>query len=106
MQYRKMTDPDDCWGAQVIMNSIEKCWVAVDQEIFITAGIHALLNCLWRHFYNENPPAALSQQIAEYLQQTGLFSNLASSVQIHLNANSKEVCLICLQKWRCTNDRK
>ena len=101
-----MTDPDDCWGAQVIMNSIEKYWVAVDQEIFITAGIHALLNHLWRYLYNEDPPAALSQQIAEYLQQTGLFANLASSVQIHLNANSQEVCLICLQKWRCINDRK
>ena len=127
MQYREMTDLDDHQGAQVIMNSIEKCWAAADQEIFITAvilnpfyhnspfaplhflnnaGIHALLNCLWRCFYNEDPLAALSQQIAEYLQQTGLFANLDSSIQIHLNANFREVCLTCLQKQTCTNDRK
>jgi hypothetical protein len=127
MQYREMTDPDNRRGAQVIMNSIEKRWAAADQEIFIAAvilnpfyqnspfsplhflnnaGIHALLNRLWRRFYNEDPPAALSQQIAEYLQQTGLFANLDSSIRIHLNANSREVCLICLQKWMCTDDRK
>ncbi|KIM77322.1 hypothetical protein PILCRDRAFT_12140 [Piloderma croceum F 1598] len=93
------------------MNNIKKRWGAADQEIFITAVIlnsfyqnspfaplhflnnaviHALLNHLWRHFYNEDPPAAFSQKIAKYLQQTGLFANLASSVQIHLNASSRE----------------
>ena len=124
MQYRAITDHQ---GAQVIMNSIEKCWAAADQEIFIAAvilnpfyqnspfaplhflnnaGIHALLNGLWSHFYNEDPPAPFSQQIAEYLQQTGLFTNLNSSIQIHLSANSQEICLLCLQMWMCPNDRK
>ena len=113
MQYREMTDPDNRRGAQVIMNSIEKHWAAADQENFITAvilnpfyqnspfaplhflnnaGIHALLNHLWTCFYNKAPPAAVSQNVAKYLQQTGLFANLDSSIQIHLNANSQEVC--------------
>jgi hypothetical protein len=112
MQYKSMTDPEDVVGCTAIIESIEARWATADQEIFIAAvvlnpfyqstpfaalqfltnaGIHSMLGCLWRRFFEEEPPPELHQQINGYLHGTDLFSDLKFACGIAQVAANREV---------------
>uniref|UniRef100_A0A0W0F2I9 HAT C-terminal dimerisation domain-containing protein n=1 Tax=Moniliophthora roreri TaxID=221103 RepID=A0A0W0F2I9_MONRR len=95
---RRGTEAD--LGIAAILQSLEKCWAKADQEVFVAAiilnpffqsspfsqdniffniaGITALLSKLWKCFYYEDAPTALSIQIQAYLQQQGMFQTIES----------------------------
>lgn len=112
MQYQSMTDQEDAEGCMAIIESIEARWATADQEIFIAAvvlnpfyqstpfaplqfltnaGIHSMLERLWRRFYEKDPPPEFHPQITDYLRGTGQFCDLTSSCGIAEVAANREV---------------
>lgn len=99
LQYTEMAkaDTEDNVACTAIIKSIETRWSKADQEVFIAAvvvnpfyqntpfaplrqltlhGIQMMLYRLWLRFYKTEPPELLSEQVKEYLTETGLFSDL------------------------------
>ncbi|KIK97057.1 hypothetical protein PAXRUDRAFT_767640 [Paxillus rubicundulus Ve08.2h10] len=97
MQYKSMLEPEDVGAVVAIIGSIEWRWEKCDQEIFIAAivlnlfykttpfshipelnntNICTLLECLYAHFFQYEPPSEFDNQLSHYLQDTGEFQNL------------------------------
>lgn len=116
MQYINMTDAKDQKGRDAILQSIEAHWARADQEIFIAAvilnpffqstpfaahrcftnaGIHSMIDRLWKQFYDgSEPPPELHQQTRDYLNRTGFFEDLDSQIKIATIAAEREVSVL------------
>jgi len=113
MQYQKMTGKADCVASHSIISSLEKHWMAADQDIFIAtvivnpffragpfgchprfvvSGIIELLEHLYTQFFWEEPPPGFSPELSDYLTAEGQYSALCATCLRHNTAAEKEVC--------------
>ena len=104
MQYQQLTDEDDHIASKSIISSLEKHWMAADQDIFIAtvivnpfyradplsrhprfviAGIIKLLGCLYTWFFLEDPPHSFNAELHNYLTAEGQYSQLCTTCVMH-----------------------
>jgi hypothetical protein len=104
-RYRAMTGPEDATAHTAILNSLEKRWLAADQEVFIAtvivnpifqaspfapgtrfivARIKTLLSSLYTRFFKSDPPNAFYEEVHDYLTKTGRYSGLESICYMHI----------------------
>ena len=98
-----------------IMDSLEKHWGKVDQEVFVAAvilnpmyktrpfsrnrkfthaGIYLLLVKLWKHFYcGVDPPVELQREMMDYLQGVGDYEGMNAWVQATIQNSAMNVSL-------------
>lgn len=110
-RYRAMTGPEDAIGCAAILASLEKHWLAADQNIFITtvivnplfqttpftpgphftnAHIQSLLGLLYSRFFQLSSPESFYTELLEYLMGAGQYSELVEVCSWHIR-NSKRV---------------
>jgi len=115
MQYRRMADKDDSIASAMIISSLEKCWMAADQDIFIAAvivnpffwmvpfgcnprfvvsGIINLLECLSTRFFQESTPHIFGSELRDYLTAEGQYTTLHSTCIRHEIRAQNEVCSV------------
>lgn len=96
-RYQAMTGPEDATARTAILNSLEKRWLAADQDVFIAtvivnpffqaspfapgprfivARIKTLLSSLYTRFFQSDPPDAFYEEVHEYLTRTGRYDVL------------------------------
>ncbi|KAF8980367.1 hypothetical protein BDQ17DRAFT_1179632, partial [Cyathus striatus] len=95
----KNEDGDQEGLIQSILDSLDKCWMASDQDIFVAAvfcnlvykilpfsqqhpdltlaGFWTLLCHLWKHFYNETSSFDLFNEVRQYCDESGSYRHLA-----------------------------
>ena len=104
MKYKRLSDLADQVASAAIVSSLEKRWMAADQEIFIAtvivnpffriapfarhprfvvAGIIELLEHLYAQFFQENPPFQFGIELREYLMAKGQYSALHATCIRH-----------------------
>lgn len=97
MQYQKMATGGNHIASTAIIASLEKRWMAADQDIFIAtvivnpffravpfarhsrfvvSGIIILLESLYTRFFQERPPFSFSTELRDYLRAEGQYSAL------------------------------
>lgn len=112
MQYRQMTDKDDHIASVSIISSLEKRWMAADQDIFIAAvivnpffravpfdrnprfvvaGIIDLLGSLYTRFFWEAPPPVFGSELREYLMAEGQYVALRATCIRHETMAQEQV---------------
>ena len=110
MQYQQMADGDD-HAATSILSSLEKCWMAADQDVFIAtmivnpffhtepfslhsrfvvAGVIELLGCLYTRFFQEEPPYSFSAELHDYLMADGQYTKLRATCIRHKLATQEQ----------------
>ena len=115
MQYQKMTDEADRVAATSIISSLEKRWMAADQDVFIAtvivnpffradplghhprfvvAGIIELLGRLYTRFFKEEPPYNFGTELRDYLTTEGQYSELHATCFRHKMTAKQQVCPI------------
>ena len=112
MQYQKLTDIDDLTASTSIISSLEKRWMAADQDIFIAtvivnpfyradpfsrhlrfivAGIVELLGRLYARFFAEQPPHNFRTELRDYLTAEGQYSQLHITCATHKIMSKEQV---------------
>ena len=113
MQYQQTTDEADRTASRSIIASLEKCWMAADQDIFIStviinpffradpfahhprfvvASIIELLGRLYTRFFLEEPPHLFNVELCDYLTAAGQYSELHATCLRHKVTASQQVC--------------
>ena len=113
-QYQAMADRDieDRIGCDAILNSLEKCWLATDQLIFIAAvivnlffwttqfaphphvinsRIKSFLTSLFNRFFQLEVPNAFHTELREFSMGSGQYSELRSTCARHMYNGTHEV---------------
>ena len=111
--YSKLLNAEDIKACDTILASIEWHWLKTDQDIFIAgvllnpfhksipfhaapfstlASLYNLLHCLWRRFYQEDPPAELYSEYKAYINGTGDFQAMHIFMQGMQLSAEKELC--------------
>jgi len=115
MQYQQMTDEDDRVASTSINSSLEKWWMAADQDIFIAAvivnpffrvglfghnprfviaGVIDLLERLYTRFFQEEPPFVLGRELHDYLTGEGRYVALRATCVRHELTAREQVCSV------------
>ena len=113
-RYRVMAGPDDTTACAAILNSLEKRWLAADQDVFIAAviinpffratpfapgtrfivaRIKTLLSSLYTRFFQSDPPDTFFTELHDYLTRSGHYSELELICNMHIRRSKDEVCL-------------
>ena len=113
MQYQQMKDKDDLAASASIISSLEKCWAAADQDIFIAtvivnpffraepfsrrprfvvAGIIEFLRRTYTRFFMEDAPYAFDVELRDYLTAGGQYSELRATCLRHKAGAQQRVC--------------
>ncbi|KAF9647431.1 hypothetical protein BDM02DRAFT_3098174 [Thelephora ganbajun] len=104
MKYQQMVDNDDRAAPTAIISSLEKRWMAADQDIFIAtvivnpffridpfgphirfvvAEVIGLLQRLYARFFREEAPHSFSTELRDYLWAEGQYSELHATCLRH-----------------------
>ena len=113
MQYQHMADEADRTASTSIISSLEKCWMAADQDIFIAtvivnpffradtfarhprfvvAGIIELLRHLYTRFFLEEPQHLFDVELRDYLMAAGQYLELRATCLRHEAIAHQQVC--------------
>ena len=113
-QYQAMVDPEDVVACTAILNSLEKCWLVADQDIFIAvvivnpffwvtpfapgphfnnAHIRTLLVSLYSQFFQSQPPITFHTEVQDYLMGSSHYRELESLCAVQVSIFWHEVCL-------------
>lgn len=105
VQYRAMTNTEDLVGCTAILNSLEKRWLAADQDVFIAtvivnplfrtapfasgprfiiARIKTLLASLYLRFFQSEAPAMFYTELHDFLMASGRYDELESTCARHM----------------------
>ena len=108
-----MTAPEDLVGCTAILNSLEKCWLAADQcifiaavivnpfyrtavfaphECFINAHIKHLLASLYSQFLEAPAPEHFYLELHEFLMGSGHYDELEATCTRYINHSKDGVC--------------
>ena len=112
-RYQAMVGPEDATASTAILNSLEKRWLAADQDVFIAtvivnphfqaspfapgirfivARIKTLLSSLYTRFFQSDPPDAFYEEVHDYLTRTGRYSELETICYMHQVKRKDAVC--------------
>ena len=112
MQYQQMTGEADHAASKSIISSLEKRWMAADQDIFVAtvivnpffradpfgrhprfvvAGIIELLGRLYTRFFFEEPPHIFNVESRDYLTVAGQYSELRATCLRHKATAQQQV---------------
>jgi hypothetical protein len=90
----------DVFITAVILNSYLKTTPFKQSQIITNASIYGLLSWLWKHFYTtEDVPLELYEQLDEYLNNCGEFSELpvaAANIKMMAEWNQTSLDPLCL----------
>ncbi|KAG1752181.1 hypothetical protein EDB19DRAFT_1627844, partial [Suillus lakei] len=123
-RYSKVGDEFDLVARNAVLESAERRWAQVDQEVFIAAvivdplykdkpfkniplttraGLMSLFSCLWTRFYGGVPPLELFTDLDNYLKSSPEFQPLDIYTQI-LVSRAKDQVTHPLQLCSSTSD--
>ncbi|KAF8890537.1 hypothetical protein CPB84DRAFT_1683533, partial [Gymnopilus junonius] len=109
--YSNMKDADDITGCTAILESLEKRWLKMDQEVFIAAvilnpvyqlkpfsriqylnvaSIIGLMTCLYICFEQKPPPDKFIMDLKDYLAKVKSFNNIDLMVNSEMNTAENE----------------
>lgn len=112
MQYCAMTAPEDRIGCSAILDSLEKHWLAADQNVFIAtviinpfyrtapfaahprfmnARIKALLASLYFRFFKTHAPNDFYTEVHDFLMGSSQYSELKATCDRHIYSLNHEV---------------
>ena len=120
MQYQAMAAPEDQVGCNTILGSLEKRWLAADQNIFIAtvivnplyrttpftahphfmnACVKSLLALLYLRFFKMHAPNDFYMELHDFLMGSGQYSELKVMCDRHLYSSTHKVYFfhICLE---------
>lgn len=112
MRYERMLDEGDYIASRSIISSLEKRWMAANQDIFIAAvivnpffrgapfgrhprfvvaGIIELLGRLYLRFFLEVAPQMFSAELRDYLTEEGQYTELRATCNRHKTSAKQQV---------------
>lgn len=115
--YQTRVSSEDVVGCTAILESLEKRWLAADQDVFVaavivnpffratpfapgprfsTAHIKSLLASLYFRFFQSQPPSTFYTELQEYLIGSGQYRGLESMCNVQISNSRNEVCLYLL----------
>jgi len=113
IKYQAMVAPEDLVGCTAILNSLEKRWLAADQDVFVAtvivnplywttpfaphlrftnARIKTLLASLYSRFFKAPPPEAFYTELHEFLTGSGLYTDFDTMCSLHVTSSRNRVC--------------
>jgi hypothetical protein len=113
-RYQAMVGSEDVVGCAAILQSLEKRWLAADQDVFIAAvivnpffratpfapgqrftgaQIKSLLASLYFRFFRSQPPISFYSELHDYLMRSGQYKDLESMCAVHISNFQHEVCV-------------
>ena len=125
VQYRAMVKAEDLVGCAAILQSLEKRWLAADQDVFIAtviinplfqttpfasgprfiiARIKALLASLYMRFFQSEVPASFYTEVHEFLMGIKQYSELRATCVRHIHTSKHEVCLTFISSKSADTD--
>lgn len=115
VQYRAMTDAEDLVGCIAILKSLEKHWLAADQDVFIATvivnpffrttpfapSLHFIIThikslpaSLYLRFFNLQAPDAFYTELHDFLMGSGQYSVIEVTCARHLRTAMHTVCWV------------
>ena len=112
VRYRAMVDTEDLVGCAAILKSLEKRWLAADQDVFIAAVIvnplfrttpfipgpcfiiahvKSLLASLYLRFFLSEAPDVFYTEVHDFLMGSGRYSELGVTCARHVYTATREV---------------
>lgn len=112
VQYRAMVRTEDLIGCAAILKSLEKRWLAADQDVFvatvivnplfqttpfapsprfIVTRIKSLLASLYLRFFQSDAPDTFYTELHDFLMGSGQYSGLRDTCIRHVQSSERNV---------------
>ena len=112
IKYQAMDAPEDLVGCTAILKSLEKRWLAADQDVFIAAvivnplyrttpfaphprftnaRIKILLASLYSRFFKMPAPDMFYMELHEFLTESGRYRELSAMCAVHISTSRLKV---------------